>query len=116
MNKNLNKMGFTLVELLFVVLILGVLASIVIPRISGAAGEAKDSKDMANWANLVRAIEMYSVRNGGAYPANQIAFDNTILSSSTYFPHGAPVCPHSNPYIYISTSGEQTITKHTGGN
>ena len=116
MNENLNNKGFTLVELLLVVMILAVLASIVLPRISGASGDAKDSKDKANWANLIRALEMYSVRNGGAYPANQIAFDNSILNSSKYFPHGAPECPYGNPYIYISTSGEQTITKHTAGN
>ncbi len=110
------KKGFTLVELLLVVLIIAVLASIVIPRLTSAAGEAKDSKDDANWANLVRALELYAANNDGAYPANQTAFDSAILNSNTYFPHGAPVCPHGGAYVYVSTSGQETVTKHTSGN
>jgi prepilin-type N-terminal cleavage/methylation domain-containing protein len=112
----LKKKAFTLVELLFVVLIIAILASIVIPRISGAAGEAKDAKDIANWANLVRALEMHSVRNDVTYPANQTAFDAAILNSATHFPHGAPICPYGNSYIYVSTAGQETVTKHTSGN
>ncbi len=112
----LMRKGFTLVELLLVVLIIAVLASIVVPRMSGAAAEAKDSKDAANWANLVRALELYAANNDGAYPANQTAFDADILNSKTYFPHGAPVCPYGNPYVYVSTSGEETVTQHTSGN
>ncbi len=108
--------GFTLVELLLVVLIIAVLASIVVPRLTGAAAEAKDSKDDANWANLIRALELYAANNNGAYPANQTAFNSAILNSNTYFPHGAPVCPYGNPYVYVSTSGQETVTKHTSGN
>jgi len=93
--------GFTLVELLLVVLIIAVLASIVVPRMTGAAAEAKNSKCDANWANLIRALELYATNNDGAYPANQ-----------TYFPHGAPVCPYGDSYVYISKSGEETVTEH----
>jgi prepilin-type N-terminal cleavage/methylation domain-containing protein len=114
--KKLNKNGFTLVELLFVVLIIAVLASIVIPRISTASGEAKDSKDAANWSNLIRSLEMYSVKNDGAYPADQTTFDSGILNSPSYFPHGAPVCPHGEDYVYVATAGQQTVTKHASGN
>ena len=108
--------GFTLVELLLVVLILAVLASIVVPRMTGAAAEAKKSKCAANWANLIRALELYAANNDGAYPADQTAFDADILNSDTYFPHGVPECPFgvaANPYVYVSTSGEETVTKHS---
>jgi general secretion pathway protein G len=108
--------GFTLVELLLVVLILAVLASIVIPRITASTGDAKDSKDEANWANLIVALELYSAKNNGAYPASQATFDSSILTSPTYFPHGTPVCPYGNAYVYIPTAGLQTVTKHTSGN
>ena len=97
--------GFTLVELLLVVLIIAVLASIVVPRMTGAAAEAKNSKDHANWANLIRALELYAANNDGAYPASQTAFDSAILNSNTYFPHGAPVCPWISPSIAASFSG-----------
>ena len=111
-----TKKGFTLVELLLVVLIISVLASIVVPRMSGAAAGAKDAKDEANWANLVRALELYAANNSGSYPGNQTAFDSAILNSTTYFPHGTPVCPHGGSYVYVSTSGQETVTKHTSGN
>lgn len=105
--------GFTLVELLLVVLIIAVLASIVVPRMTGAAAEAKNSKCDANWANLIRALELYAANNDGAYPANQTAFDADILNSDTYFPHGAPVCPYGSSYVYVSTSGSETVTQHS---
>ncbi len=108
--------GFTLIELLLVVLIIAVLASIVVPRMTGAAAEAKNSKCDANWANLVRALELYAANNDGAYPADQTAFDADVLNSNTYFPHGAPVCPYGNSYVYVSTSGQETVTQHTSGN
>jgi general secretion pathway protein G len=108
--------GFTLIELLLVILILAVLASIVLPRITGSAGDAKDSKDEVNWANLVAALELYAVNHDGAYPADQTAFDAAILNSKTYFPHGTPVCPYGNAYVYSSTAGQETVTQHAAGN
>ena len=103
-------------ELLMVVLIISVLASIVVPRMSGAAVGANDAKDSANWANLIRALEQYAGNNGGKYPADQSAFDSGIVNSNTYFPHGAPVCPHNAAYVYVATVGEETVTRHTSGN
>lgn len=105
--------GFTLVELLLVVLIIAILASIVVPRLTGAANEANKAKCDANWANLIRALELYAANNDGAYPANQTAFDADILNSSTYFPHGAPVCPYGTAYTYVNTAGQETVTKHS---
>ena len=110
-----TKKGFTLVELLLVVLIISVLASIVVPRMSGAAAGAANAKDEANWANLVRALELYASNNSGQYPADQSAFNSGILKSKTYFPHGEPVCPHGASYVYVSTAGQQTVTKHAAG-
>ena len=104
--------GFTLVELLLVVMILAILATIVVPRMTGAVAGAKNSKCHANWANLIRALELYAVDNDGAYPASQNAFDTAILGL-TYFPHGPPECPYADPYVYVSTSGEETVTPHS---
>jgi len=91
--------GFTLVEVLLVVLIIAILASIVVPRLTSAAAEANKSKCAANVANLIRALELYAAENDGAYPANQAAFDAAILND-TYFPHGLPVCPLGGNYNY----------------
>jgi general secretion pathway protein G len=105
--------GFTLVELLLVVLIIAVLASIVVPRMTGAAAEAKNSKCDANWANLIRALELYAVNNDGVYPADNTAFQANVLNSSTYFPHGAPVCPYGTAYVYVGDATGGTVTAHS---
>ncbi|MGA2914532.1 MAG: prepilin-type N-terminal cleavage/methylation domain-containing protein [Sedimentisphaerales bacterium] len=108
-----TRKGFTLIELLLVVLILAVLASIVVPRITASTADAKTSKCNANWANLTEALELYAVKNDGAYPASQALFNSNILNSLTYFPHGAPVCPYGTTYTYVSTAGQETVVQHS---
>jgi len=103
--------GFTLVEVLLVVLILAVLASVVIPRIAESAGDAKDAKCDANIANLRRALELYAVDNDGEYPVDNNRFQNDILENTAYFPHGKPVCPYGDPYVFVPAT--DTITSHS---
>jgi len=110
----MGKKGFTLIELLLVVAILAVLAAIVVPRLAATAEKANEAACASNWANLVRALELYAVNNGGQYPADQTAFDNLILNSTTYFPHGKPECPvDGSAYVYDNTSGAETVTAHS---
>jgi type II secretion system protein G len=108
-----KKKGFTLIEVLVVVIILAMLATLVIPRIASSTGDAKAAKCSANWAMLIRALELYGANNDGDYPADQTAFDADILNEATYFPHGAPTCPYSTAYTYVATSGEETVTAHS---
>lgn len=84
-----GRKGFTLVELLVVVLILGALAAIAIPRISQSADQAKKNACRTN-INLINSqIELYYANNDGQWPASL----ETITGSDEYFPDGAPVCP-----------------------
>ena len=106
--------GFTLVEVLLVVLILAVLASVVIPRIAASAKDANKAKCDANRAALIKAIELYAVNNKGAYPADQTAFDN-VINNTTNFPHGDPNCPWDATYEYIGDVTGGTVTAHTSG-
>ena len=103
--------GFTLIEVLLVVLILAVLASIVIPRIAESAGDAKDAKCDVNIANLRSALERYAIANSGEYPASDADFQSDIVNSSVYFPHGAPVCPYGDAYVFVPAT--DTITSHS---
>jgi general secretion pathway protein G len=103
--------GFTLVEVLLVVLILAVLASVVIPRIAGSAGAAKDAKCDSNLSNLRRALELYCVNNDGEYPPSDAVFQSGVAGSSTYFPHGVPACPYGDGYVYTPVSA--AITSHS---
>ncbi len=85
--------GFSLVELLIVVLILGALAAIAIPRITASATTAKTNACATNIDVLNSQIEMYNA-DTGAYPVSLAA----ITGSVTYFPDGAPVCPLDRTY------------------
>lgn len=61
--------GFTLVELLVIMLILGILAAIAVPAFYSQRDKAKDSEAMAAVRAAQTAIETYANDNGGSYAA-----------------------------------------------
>jgi len=90
-----SEKGFTLVELMIVVLILGALAAIAIPRIMGGAQTARISACSTNIDMLNSQIEMYNA-NTGAWPTAL----TDVTADPNYFPDGAPQCPLGTTYIY----------------
>ena len=69
--------GFTLIEILIVVVILGILAAIVIPQFSSASQEAAVSSVRSQLQTLRSQVELYRVQNN-AYPATgAISSDST---------------------------------------
>ena len=87
MLRSKRRSGFSLLELLAVVIILGVIAAIVIPRISYSSVTAKQNACFQNKAEINSAVERYYFDNG-ALPANTAAL-------TAYFPDGVPTCPVS---------------------
>ena len=63
-----NRSGFTLVELLIVVIILAVLAAIVIPQFSSSTDEARESALRSTLLQMRNAVELYSHQHNGNYP------------------------------------------------
>ena len=85
-----KRRGFTLVELMIVVLILGALAAIAIPRILGGAATAKANGCKTNVDLINSQIELYYANTGG-WPATL----DVVTTDTDYFPDGEPVCPVS---------------------
>jgi len=63
-----NRQGFTLVELVVVILILGILAGVAAPKFFSTAGEATDNGLRQTLAVVRDAIELYVAEHGGALP------------------------------------------------
>jgi len=72
-----SKSGFTLVEILIVVIILGILAAIVIPQFTNASQDARKSSLMSQLQTLRSQVELYRLQHDGALP-NLIGGDDTI--------------------------------------
>jgi len=60
--------GFTLIEILTVVLILGILAALIAPNMTGFMSDATTSAARSQLAAVRGQIEMYKLRNGGVMP------------------------------------------------
>lgn len=68
MNKNnAFRRGFTLIELMIVIVILGILMGTILPRLTGAQSRARDTARIADLNNISQALEVYS-SDFGQYP------------------------------------------------
>jgi prepilin-type N-terminal cleavage/methylation domain-containing protein len=100
--------AFSLLELLAVVIILGVIAAIVIGRISTTGLTAKENACMRNKAEINRVIERYYFDNG------VWASDIADIAASPEFPEGLPACP-VNGSAYAIDPGTNRVAGHTSG-
>ncbi|MEI7658032.1 MAG: prepilin-type N-terminal cleavage/methylation domain-containing protein [Phycisphaerae bacterium] len=108
MNNRIRK-GFTLVEILIVVVILGILASVVVPQFTNATSEATAGNLKAQLRSLQNQIELYAARNNGSYPITAAAANWNLLRTGGYI--------KADPINPASTAADKTTVSvvTTGG-
>jgi general secretion pathway protein G len=111
--RNRNEKGFTLIELMVVVIILGILASLIVPRFMGRTDEAKIVKAKVDISALETAIKLYKLDNG-VYPSTEQGLQALIEKpESGRIPskwneggylekEKLPTDPWGNAYVYLS--------------
>jgi type II secretion system protein G len=77
------KSGFTLVEILIVVVILGILAAIVIPQFTSASVEAKESALVSDLQSIRSQIELYKIHHLDALPGTQAGSPTFEIAMTT---------------------------------
>jgi len=103
--------GFTLIEIMLVVIIIGVLAAMIVPRLKGRSQQARIAAAKADInANLAIALDLYELDNGH-YPTTEqglTALRGKPTSSpipqnwhGPYLKRGIPSDPWGNPYVYV---------------
>ncbi|MBE9529957.1 MAG: type II secretion system major pseudopilin GspG [Proteobacteria bacterium] len=111
--KQLNYRGFTLIELMVVIVILGILAGLIIPRIMGRPEEAKQLKAKMQIESLETALKLYKL-DSGMYPDTEQGLQALIEQPETgivpknwrkqgYLEKGRlPKDPWGNEFVYLS--------------
>ncbi len=122
--KRRAEQGFTLIEIMVVILILGLLATLVVQNLRGATDKAKRVKAQADIASFKTALDRYYMDNG-LYPTSDQGLQALVTAPtsgnapSNYEPGGyiekVPLDPWGNPYFYQS-DGNGYVLKSFGRN
>lgn len=122
-NRIKNK-GFTLIEVMVVVVILSILAAIVVPKIMDRPEQARITKAKSDIRALEAALNLYRLDNM-TYPTTDQGLE-ALVSKPTDSPEPRnwkeggyldrlPMDPWNNPYLYLSPGTHSTIDIYSAG-
>jgi general secretion pathway protein G len=104
-----NKKGFTLIELMIVVAIIGILAAIAIPKFAELIRKSGEGASKGNMGSIRSALSIYYGDLEGQYPAQLAA-----LTISGKYLTAVPVAKAPNYHADTSTEADGLLTAETG--
>lgn len=104
-----SRSAFTLIEILVVIVVIAILASLVAPEVFSHVGEAKVATATTQMEELASALDMYRLDNGSYPSTDQGLAALTMLPSldppanwkGPYLRKAVPLDPWQHPYVYI---------------
>ena len=88
----LARSAFSLMEVLAAVVLIGMVAILIVPRLSGASYESRRNACFSNKGDIEVQVQRWW-RTNGSPPAANLAI---VGSDTDYFPEGLPTCPLDN--------------------
>lgn len=106
-----NEEGFTIAELLIVIVVLGILAAIAIPSFTGLQKRARRAELESNGRAIVLALEMYKIEKG-EYPDTVVQIDDLTGSLQNYLTNVEQILQtvDSGTYVKDTPTGGYTLT------
>lgn len=101
--------GFSLIEIMVVLVIMGLLASIVAPNVMDALSGSKLQRVQADFANIETALKMYKLDNF-SYPSSEQGIEALVTEPASApkpknwrnYMDELPLDPWGNPYLFLS--------------
>lgn len=115
--RRMNRRGFSLVELMVVIVIISLLATLVATNAISYLGQARKSAAESDIAAICTALDTYSIQNGGRYPDTLEALIMPDENGETFLDDmlAVPIDPWGSPYVYEPPAGTQALRVLTLG-
>ena len=106
MNEVRHQQGFTLIELITVIVIIGILSSVAVPKFIDLSSMAEAAACKANQSAIRSAATIAYVQNAAAGSAAFPSWSDFTTTPSNYFANGTmPTCPSGGTYSYVQATG-----------
>ncbi len=102
MKLKINQQGFTIVELLVVIVVIAILVALTLPNLFGLQRRARDDARKNDLKNIQQALETY-FNDNSAYPSGDMAAAGTVLAGGDYIA-SIPSDPQGDAYTYTPGS------------